>query len=101
MAEHRSILKNNRVERILVIFEDRPMFRHIIQKVSARAFIDVAEHRSILKKIPYTHYPRLSFRPKTGIAFPKTGFLFLMRTVRTPWNASLNLTLKKVESLVR
>jgi len=49
VAEHRSILKNKRVVRILVIFEDRPMFSHIIQKVSARASIDVAEHRSILE----------------------------------------------------
>jgi len=38
VAEHRSILKNKGVVRILVIFQDRPMFRHIIQKVSARAF---------------------------------------------------------------
>ena len=30
VAEHRSILKNKGVERILVIFPDRPMFSHII-----------------------------------------------------------------------
>ena len=39
--------------------------------------IDVAEHRSILKeKFQNTYYPRFSFTPKTGIAFPKTRFCF-------------------------
>jgi len=38
MAEHRSVLKNKALVRILVIFQDRPMFSHVIQKVSARAF---------------------------------------------------------------
>jgi len=37
VAEHRSILKKGMV-RILVIFQDWPMFSHIIQKVSLRAF---------------------------------------------------------------
>ena len=37
-AERRSILKNKGVKRIFVIFQDRSMFSHIIQKVSARAF---------------------------------------------------------------
>ena len=37
-AEHRSTLKSKGVERILVTFQDRPMFSHIIQKVLARAF---------------------------------------------------------------
>jgi len=37
-AEHKSILKNKGVVRILVIFQGRPMFSHIIEKVSARAF---------------------------------------------------------------
>jgi len=31
-------LKNEGVVRILVIFQDRPMFSHIIQMVSVRAF---------------------------------------------------------------
>ena len=30
VAEHRSILENKGVERILVIFKDRPKFSHII-----------------------------------------------------------------------
>ena len=38
VAEHRSILKKKRVTRILVIVQGRPMFSHIIQKGSARAF---------------------------------------------------------------
>jgi len=40
--------------------------------------IDVAEHRSILKNDQNKFYPRFSFTPKTGIAFPKTGVLFLL-----------------------
>jgi len=42
--------------------------------------IDVAEHRSTLKNNQIMHYPRFSFIPKTGIAFPKTEGLFLLRT---------------------
>jgi len=38
VAEHGSILENKGVVRILVIFQDRPMFSHIIRKVLARAF---------------------------------------------------------------
>jgi len=39
VAEHRSILKNKGVVRILVIFHARQIFSHIIQQVSTRAFI--------------------------------------------------------------
>jgi len=38
VAELRPILKNKGVVRILVIIYGRPMFSHIIQKVSVRAF---------------------------------------------------------------
>jgi len=38
VAEHSSILKGKGVTRILVIFQDRPMFSLIIEKVLARAF---------------------------------------------------------------
>jgi len=38
VAEHRSIVKNKGALRVLVIFQDRPVFSHIISKVSARAF---------------------------------------------------------------
>jgi len=48
VAEHWSTLKN-KGERILVNFQDRHMFDQINQKVLAKAFIDVAGHRSILK----------------------------------------------------
>ena len=37
-AEHRSISKTEGEVRISVIFQDRPMLSHIIEKVSARAF---------------------------------------------------------------
>ena len=37
VAEHRSILKNKGVVRILVIIQDRLKFSHIIQKASAGA----------------------------------------------------------------
>ena len=38
VAQHESILKNKGKVRILVVFQDRPMFSHIIQKVSRREF---------------------------------------------------------------
>ena len=38
VAERTSISKSTEVKRILVTFQDKPMFNHIIQKVSARAF---------------------------------------------------------------
>ena len=48
----------------------------ILLKRSRQALsIDVAEHRSMLKDYQITHYPRFSFIPKTGIAFPKTGMM--------------------------
>ena len=37
-----------------------------------------AEHRPILKNNRNTYHPRFGFTPKTGKAFPKTGFLFLL-----------------------
>ena len=40
---------------------------------------DMAEHRSILKNNQNTYCPCFSFTPKAGIAFPKTGVLFLLR----------------------
>jgi len=36
VAEHRSIMKSKGMVSILVIFQDRTMFSHIIQKVSVR-----------------------------------------------------------------
>jgi len=41
-------------------------------------FNDVAEHRAILKNNRNTYYPRFDFIPKTGIAFPEMGVLFLL-----------------------
>jgi len=37
VAEHRSVLKIKGEVRILIILQDRPMFSHIVRKVSARA----------------------------------------------------------------
>jgi len=39
---------------------------------------DMAEHRLIFENNQNTYYPRFSFAPKTGIAFPKTCVLFLL-----------------------
>jgi len=39
---------------------------------------DGAEHRSILKNNQNACCPPLSFTPKTGIIFSKTGVLFLL-----------------------
>jgi len=38
----------------------------------------MAEHRPILKNHQNACHPRFGFTPKTGIAFPKTGVLFLL-----------------------
>jgi len=39
---------------------------------------NVAEHRSMLKNDQNTYYPRFSFTPKTGIAFPETQVLVFL-----------------------
>ena len=68
VAEHRSILKNKEIMRILNIFQDSPMFGHIIRKVSARAFHWCGwTHRSLLKNDQNTDYPRFSFTPKISL----------------------------------
>ena len=38
VGEHMSIWKNKEVVHILVILQDRPIFSHVIQKISARDF---------------------------------------------------------------
>jgi len=40
--------------------------------------IDISEHMPILKKKHNTYHRRFGFTPKTGIAFPKGFFLFLL-----------------------
>jgi len=58
---------------------------------------DMAEHRPILKNNQNTYYPRFSFTPKTGIAFPKKGVSFLLwwyssyTTVSLKKNSTLTL----------
>jgi len=49
MAEHRSILKSKGVERVLIIFQDRAMFTHIIKKVPRVRFSQV--HDAVLMNI--------------------------------------------------
>jgi len=39
---------------------------------------DTAEHMPILKNNQNTDHRRFGFTPKTGIASPKTGVLFLL-----------------------
>jgi len=47
--------------------------------------------RPILKNNQNTHYPRVCFIPKTGIALPKTGVLFLLwRTFRVFFSSCLH-----------
>ena len=60
------------------------MFSHIIRKVSARA----SHWCGWTLKIYQNTYPRFSFTPKTGIAFPKIGILRLL------WRVSLCFSLK-------
>jgi len=50
VSELRSTLKNTGIERILVIFQDKPLCSAISFKRSRQQLsIDVAEHRSMLK----------------------------------------------------
>ena len=65
--------------------------------------IDVAKHRSMLRKYRNTHYPRFSFIPKTGIAFPKTGVSFLLQPthsveVQTVSSSSENFLVSELPS---
>jgi len=75
---------------LLVTFQDRPLLSHITFKRSRRELsIDVAEHRSVSNNYQNTLYPRFSFIPKTGLAFPKRGFCFYcdnesMKTTNKP-----------------
>jgi len=61
------------------------MSSHIIRKVSATAFfIDMNEHRSILKKKKekekskhLAYYPRFRFTPETSKKLPETGHVLM------------------------
>jgi len=55
--------------------------------------IDVAEHRPMLKN--YQNTPRFSFIPKTGMAFPKTGVLFLLCGRRLPPRSGISVTVER------
>ena len=58
--------------------------------------IDVTAHWSKLKNYQNTHYPRCSFIPKTGVAFPKTGVLFWLCGL----SDKLVLLLQKMDQMV-
>ena len=49
MAENRSTLKYKEAVRILVTFQDTPMFSEGTKRSRRKLFIGLAEHRSILK----------------------------------------------------
>jgi len=78
VAEHGSIFKNKRVVRNFVIFQDRPMFSHIIRNASVWAFHWCGWPYAYVENYENTHNPRFSFIPKTGAAFPITGVSFLL-----------------------
>ena len=79
VAEHRSLPLKIREECVLWLFFKIVLCSAISFKRSRRELsIDVAEHRSMLETYQNTLYPRFSFTPKTGKAFPKTGDLFLL-----------------------
>jgi len=46
--------------------------------------MDVAEHKSTLKNYHDAHYPHFSFIHKTGKAFPKGGFVFIVNLFNKP-----------------
>jgi len=65
---------NTRLVCILAIFQHKPMFGHINGGGSSRR--DQVKIIGILKNNQNTYHPRFGLTPKTGIAFPKTGFCF-------------------------
>jgi len=74
VAEHRSILKNKGVTRILVIFQDRPVQPYHLKGLGESfPLIRLNIGLSKLKNYQITHNRRLSY-PKQ-VAFPKTGVL--------------------------
>jgi len=62
VAEYSFVSKNKGVVRILVVFQDRPTFSHIIQKISRRDLsIDLVERMSMLKNYQNTYYTVFCF----------------------------------------
>ena len=46
------------------------------QRSQRELSIDVTKHRSTEKNYQDTHYPHFTFKPETGITFPKSGVCF-------------------------
>jgi len=65
------------LERILVIFEDRPMLATSIETSHRDLFNGMAEPWATLKNDRNTYYLHFSFIPKTGVELPKTGVSLL------------------------
>jgi len=76
MAERSSILKNNQNTH----FSLKVALCSATSMESSRWDLlnEMAEHRPILENNQNTYHPRLDIAPKTGIAFPKTSFCFLL-----------------------
>ena len=72
-----------RVVRILVIFQDRPMFSRINELLSPEPSNDMAQHRSTTKNNLNKCCPCFRFTPKTGIAIPKIGVCYCVRLTQT------------------
>jgi len=53
------------------------MFSHTNGKLSPGTF-ELYDNTGLSKNNQNTYHPRFGFTPKTGIAFPKTGFVFTM-----------------------
>jgi len=70
------VWNQNGVVRILVIFKIGLCSAISFKRSWRELSIDVAEHGSMLKNDRYPLYPRVSFIRKTGIAFPRRGFVF-------------------------
>ena len=85
VAEHSSIMKNMGAMRILVIFQDRPMFSHIFQKVSGRAFYWCGWTSVYIEKWPKCALPPFKFHTRNRYSItrnrhsiPRNGGLFLL-----------------------
>jgi len=79
MAERKSILKNIQNTRYSLIFKIAPCSATLIKISRWDLSNGTAEPRPILKNYQNTYYPCFSLSPRKGIAFPKTGVMFLLR----------------------
>jgi len=76
MTEHRSILEIYKNTHYSFIFKIDLCSATSMESSRRDLLNDMAKHTSTLKNNQHTYYPRFSFTPKTGIAFPKAAFDF-------------------------